>query len=254
VIIHTYQKLMHNGRLGNQLWQICATIANARRSGGEARITPIWEYRDYFSFPEEIFESIPRGARIIDGGTNYYQEYHLISDIINEIREWTRPSQLSVDHLLKHHKEFFSSTHKTAIHVRRGDYLKYPNHFPVVSDRYLQRGIDYVKNKGIQTKFYVFSDDPLWCRSFFSEYFNIVEGSPRPVEVSQRRGKPEDQWDFFCMTMCDEHIISNSTFSYWAALISANKTPIYPSLWFGKELAHLNWESAIPKDWIKIRC
>jgi hypothetical protein len=56
--------------------------------------------------------------------------------------------------------------------------------------------------------------------------------------------------EFMLMTLCDDFIIPNSTFSWWAAWLSKaeNKTVICPSKW----LKHIDKQSNVPNDWIKI--
>lgn len=245
-----------NGRLGNQLWQIAATAQFARQNGGRVALKPSWEYREFFNFPDLFFQPVPPEGTRVDGETNYFQEYPLIQDVAQDLREWLIPSPMAQEEVMKLFPEFWKLPfeHRTAIHIRRGDYLKYPRHFPIVTPEYLRRSTEYVLNQNPQTTFYVFSDDPTWCHSFFDSTYRIIEGVVRPVEISHRRGRPQDQWDLFAMSLCDQHIISNSTFSYWGAWMSQNKSPLYPSAWFGPELRQVPWELAIPEGWMKIEC
>ena len=58
------------------------------------------------------------------------------------------------------------------------------------------------------------------------------------------------------MSCCKNHIIANSTFSWWGAYLnfSQEKIVCYPSLWFGPMLNQNNISDLIPEDenWIKI--
>jgi hypothetical protein len=61
--------------------------------------------------------------------------------------------------------------------------------------------------------------------------------------------------DFTFMSLCDINIISNSTFSWWAAYMnqSENKKVIVPkSEWFGPGYAHFNLKDTFPESWIKL--
>jgi hypothetical protein len=51
--------------------------------------------------------------------------------------------------------------------------------------------------------------------------------------------------------MCHNFVISNSSFSWWAAYLSRHpqKIVIAPETWFGPECPH-EWESMYCKDWI----
>ena len=60
--------------------------------------------------------------------------------------------------------------------------------------------------------------------------------------------------DFTLMQKCDHNIISNSSFSWWAAWLNINidKTVIAPKKWFGKEYSHYNMDDFFPLDWTVI--
>jgi hypothetical protein len=55
------------------------------------------------------------------------------------------------------------------------------------------------------------------------------------------------------MSLCDNNIISNSSFSWWGAWLNnnKNKTVIGPKKWFGSSIQH-NTNDIIPESWIKI--
>lgn len=250
--VYTYDYLERNGRLGNQLWQIsaCAARGIARESDlspWRISIRPDWEYRPFFSVPGRHFEPLQSGETQIDGGTDYFQELRYVEPVQHSVREWFAPSDLSKEYIAANY-DWFGEGHHTAIHVRRGDYLKNPKHFPLPSLGYYMAGVYDVQQKHPNTEVLVFSDDLAWCRKHFPSEFTFVEGTARPVEVAERKGQPQDQWDLFLMTMCDAHVISNSTFSWWGAYLSNNPHPFYPSVWFGPAL---QWQKCpAPEGWI----
>jgi hypothetical protein len=55
------------------------------------------------------------------------------------------------------------------------------------------------------------------------------------------------------MTLCDNNIIANSSFSWWGAWLnkSQEKKVIAPQKWFGS-LLNKNTEDVYCKNWIKI--
>jgi hypothetical protein len=56
--------------------------------------------------------------------------------------------------------------------------------------------------------------------------------------------------DMLLMSKCKNNIISNSSFSWWAAWLNENKnkTVIAPSKWFKKDIKH----DIIPESWVKL--
>ena len=130
-----------------------------------------------------------------------------------------------------------------AIHVRRGDYLIEQNlsDFGLCSADYYRSAIDHILEKHPSARFFMFSDDMAWVRQNLP-----VENA---VYVEKDSGEP-DYIDLFLMTRCQGHIIANSTFSYWGAMLANDEdaTNIYPRRWF----ANTEWTvpDIFPDGWI----
>jgi len=132
-----------------------------------------------------------------------------------------------------------------SIHVRRGDYVTHAKDFPPVTFLYIQTAINEMKKLGFK-KFLVFSDDLKWCK-------RMLNG----LTFSEGRNPFEDMT---AMANCSNHIIANSSFSWWAAYLGKNpgRHIIAPShrTWFGKKNGVVQALGApkdiIPKEWQQI--
>ncbi len=263
--LYTYDYLERNGRLGNQLFQIAATIGLAKANGGYAYFKPDWEYRKFFNVPETHFMTPYAGPEYekVDGGTLYYQELHYFDAIADEIKEYFLPSELAISNMLADpaYTPFLvkQAVPTCSVHVRRGDYVKYPQHFPLPTPKYYRDAVEKVLEEEPNTHFYVFSDDYQWCKlNLKLPRATYVEGTARPVEIVDRirAGEPRDYLDLFAMTKCDRHIMANSTFSWWGSWLSDDDRVIYPLTWFGSHPAvrDIPWQEMIPDSWEGIEC
>jgi hypothetical protein len=115
-------------------------------------------------------------------------------------------------------KENFVYRDTISLHIRRGDYVSNPNH-PVQDIEYYRQALNVLPDLPV----IVFSDDPEWCNEqefFSSERFAISEGNTTDA-------------DMCLMSLCQYHIIANSSFSWWGAWLAQSKHVIAPKNWFG---------------------
>lgn len=138
-----------------------------------------------------------------------------------------------------------------AIHVRRGDYLKFPVKHPVVTVGYIFDAIKYAFEKNIKV-FHVFSDDIAWCR-------NVLGGHLRKaltlIDVSIEFHDPVDTAkDWRVMAGFDHHIISNSSYGSTAALFRNNSEGIViaPATWTLEPRQVWDTSDIVPPHWVKI--
>jgi len=127
-----------------------------------------------------------------------------------------------------------------SLHIRRGDYLQWPQH-PVQPIDYYSKAMSLINNRDI--KFLIFSDDINWCKK--QELFqnnNCLFAQYNSCAV-----------DLCMMTFCDYHIICNSSFSWWGAWLSNSEMVISPKLWFSPPLENDdNFLISSNANWIKI--
>ena len=112
-----------------------------------------------------------------------------------------------------------------AIHVRRTDYIGNPN-VAVCDEDYYQRAIARMRATLDSPRFFVFSDDPEWCRAHFTQPdFQIVD-----CAVSRNDALN----DLHLMSLASHQIIANSSYSWWGAWLGKKpgQRVLMPSRWF----------------------
>jgi hypothetical protein len=133
-----------------------------------------------------------------------------------------------------------------SLHIRRGDYVANPktrSYHGVCSMDYYQKAIAYFTERMEKVHFFIFSDDPEWVKQ------NLVIAHPHTF-VSHNTGENSYN-DMHLMSLCQHHIIANSSFSWWGAWLnpSTDKIVIAPKNWFIKPI---NTKDLIPSSWIRL--
>lgn len=122
-----------------------------------------------------------------------------------------------------------------SIHVRRGDYLQKPNFHPTCDINYYKKAMSLMN----ADKYYIVSDDLSWCKENFIG--NEFVFSPFTDELD----------DLYLIMSCKNHIIANSSFSWWGAYLSDYESVISPKLWFGIQ-GPQDTQDIYCHNWIKI--
>ena len=161
-------------------------------------------------------------------------------------------------------EEILALGHKSvSIHVRRSDYLRPPHcgyHNILDMEHYYLPAIQKVLEKVEDAWFFVFSDDPEWCRANFApvasvhQKFWIVDHNRPggPLFGSSKPGMEHE--DLWLMALCHNSIIANSSFSWWGTWlrnIHTDGTVIAPQHWFGP-VAKLDESDIVPDRWTRI--
>ena len=203
-----------------------------------------------FNYSEDFVGNCPDNANLY----GYFQTEKYFKHIEQEIRtEFT----FSPDRKAYCQSQL-KNTKTICLHIRRTDYLAYPNHHPICSMDYYTKALAAL-DKTLPVL--VFSDDPLWCIQhplFQEERFTFVgaktnnhRGTGFLKDVSQNNLiiVPDAFYNLCLMSMCTHFICANSSYSWWAAWLSQSENVLVPSQWFGPALAHYDTRDLIPERW-----
>ena len=259
----SFNQLGNLGRLGNQMFQYASLRGIAANRGFEFCIPPqgsfgvsdpnvknsptnihntfnLKEYNqsisDYrmveesgFYFDKNLFNNCDDNVDLY----GYFQSEKYFKHIENDIKkDFTFLSDL-VDTCSKFIKEVGDEV--ISIHVRRGDYLNLQSYHPVPPLEYYSEALKKLPNLPVL----IFSDDPDWCLSqelFDSDRFLISESNT-------------PDFDMCLMSMCNYHIIANSSFSWWGSWLAKSKHTIAPKNWFGPSLSQHDTSDLYLDEW-----
>jgi hypothetical protein len=123
----------------------------------------------------------------------------------------------------------------TFLHVRRGDYVSKSDFHFLQGQEYYEKAIELLK----PTKILIFSDDIDWCRQ---------QSWLQDLPICEFVEEKDEIQSFFRMAACkDGAILANSTFSWWAAMVSGTQNVVYPSRWINQQIYSL-----FPSHWVSV--
>ena len=250
----TFSALGDYGRLGNQMFQVAATLAAADRADTKAHFPNGTAVQEAFELPDCIFsESAHSKLGYFEKSFEFNPEIFLIPNGVN-LHGYFQSEKCFIDkeELILRNFQFKPEIKEKAVslmskigdnicavHVRRGDYLNLQHVHKAPGNEYYESAIRMISAHSKNTRFLIFSDDIEWCKS--SEIF-------RDCLFSEQVG---DRVELCMMTLCNSHIIANSSFSWWGARLAKSTMTIAPAVWFG-EAGPKNWKDIYCLGWIKL--
>jgi hypothetical protein len=185
-----------------------------------------------FAFDENLFNFCEDKTNI----NGYFQTEKYFKHIKDDVRkEFSFKPEIFEPSKIKF-KEFFSGSEVISLHIRRGDYVVNPNH-PVQTLEYYQNALNLLDNN---LPVLIVSDDPKWCNEqdiFADDRFFVSDLGNTNV-------------DLCLITLCNYHIIANSSFSWWGAWLANSKKTIAPKNWFGGDCINHNTQDLYCPNWI----
>jgi len=150
-------------------------------------------------------------------------------------------------------KDQINQTHNAvSLHIRRGDYVMNPKNrhlYDVCNSDYYGKAIKYIRDRIENPTFFIFSDE-------INIFKNILKSNERFIPISsmltKNNKKLKPSQELFLMSLCKNHIIANSSFSWWGAYLNANnnKTVIAPNPWNRSKFYRQT--DIVPLNWIKL--
>jgi SAM-dependent methyltransferase len=213
-----------HGRLGNQLFRLMSMIGLAKTHQTTYCI-PKWKYAEYFQGDIPQADNVRCNTHLKEPVYHYNPEFFKITDRNVDIHGWLqcweywKDAETEVRATLKFKNAFISSLQAkyeavftkpvVCISIRRGDFVGNKNYYQLPVTYYIGALLENFPDWKERNLFF-FSDDIPYCRAHFECLDNafFAEG----IDIEQ----------LALMTLCDDFIISNSTFS-WVGAYLANK-------------------------------
>lgn len=182
----------------------------------------------FYEFDEEIFSYCECDLY------GFFQSEKYFSHIKEDIRKDFQFCDIIYDTCF-HYRKYVLSDEIISLHVRRGDYLSDSN-FSLLDIDYYMRSLNQLPDLDVL----VLSDDIEWCKK-------NLKGDRFKFSIS------DNQYVDLClMSLCDYHIIANSSFSWWGSWLAQSKKTIAPSKWFTGDYSHWNTKDLYLPEWIII--
>jgi len=267
------------GGLGNQMFQYACGKAVADRLKTKLYLDLSWfkaGNREFMlnNFPNIKYSLFAQANNpllklllryIQEPGLNYWQEIEDIKSSVHLSGYWQNEIYFSnIKNIIKQDfifpefscaeannvtNKINSSSCSVCIHIRRGDYINNQAtnqiHGVCLLD-YYKEALQIIANKCNEIpELFLFSDDPDWVKSNFdTQGFNS-----NIINIPQHKDFPYH--DMHLMSLCKNHIIANSTFSWWAAWLSTGDgIVVAPKRWFAEDTIK-QYNPSIP-SWIII--
>jgi hypothetical protein len=272
------------GGLGNQLFQIFATIAisieynipfhflNILNTPGITNRTTYWQtlFKNIHNklisnYPNNMidikeqdftFHPLPNLTNIINNNFNiklhgYFQSYKYFEKYNNEISNLLQINNLKKDLLDRYSTKINKNYENTiSIHFRFGDYKKLTHIYNILNINYYRNALNYILNNNN-------NNNKLNILYFCQE--TDIDDTLLIINELKKEFKEltfecisffiKDWEQLLIMSECKYNIIANSTFSWWAAYLNNyhDKIVCSPDKWFVKE--DMNTKDLLPFNW-----
>jgi len=168
----------------------------------------------------------------------YFQSYKYFIKNIDIIKEMFLSNIYKEYYEIKNKFKYNCPT--CLLHVRRGDYLMYPDIHPVCSDEYYSKSINIVNEMVPNIKYLIFSDDLQYVNNW-----DVIKNINYEIINEQDIIKT-----LILMSLCDHFILANSTLSLSAYFLRSTKDSLLlgPSKWFGTNAPIWKIEDILPPE------
>jgi hypothetical protein len=267
------------GGLGNQLFQIFATISYSIKNKHKFQFPandgtigtnrpPYWNnfLRSLHIFVSNIKVNYPilreegfeyKELPICNPDKNYtihgyFQSYKYFEEYFTTICR-----MIGLEKQQKQIVEKFPNNYSNMIsmHFRLGDYKQLQDFHPILSYEYYYLSIHYIQYMTLKDDWEVLYFCEKEDNETVSKIINDLNVEFPKMKFYKQSDDVADWKQMLIMSCCYHNIIANSSFSWWGAYFNTNpkKYVCYPKKWFGPKLCDKNkTDDLFPEDWMEI--
>jgi len=262
------------GGLGNQLFQIAAGYAYAKKHGATFQLCPpaqngarpwYWDnllssVRPFLvpSLPPNLLpwsESLPtmyRPIGLLPPQGIYLQGYlqsskYFYTDAIRTaIRDLFRPPADLLHSVRYDYADWIRQADRVVVlHARRTDYLAAKEFHGPLDGSYYRRALDAILPHVKDPIFVLSADDPSFWQDIRADMAEVYQ---HPHLILQGES---DIRTFVLLQQFSHFILSNSTFIWWCAWLAPARRVVAPHQWFGPA-GPSSWSDIYETDWVRV--
>lgn len=224
------------GNLGNHLFELCSLTGIGLQHGEQIGYPEEWPHYECFKgpfkkmpavgealaeqqYPYHIWPVLPGHDQVLTGYRQSEKYWLQHEKQLRKLFEWK--TDFKKDVLKKLPTDFYKKE-TICISVRRGDFVDNPTYYQLPAMYYIGALIEHFPDFE-NCNILIVSDDLAYCKVHFECLPNaFFADGLTPIE------------QLCAGSLCDNHIISNSTFSWWCAYLAEGKKVIRPKYNFGE--------------------
>ncbi len=263
------------GGLGNQLFQVAAAYAHARRHGGRLVLAEakqvedgrpmywssvLWRFRHFLhAGPSPLFikpahwepaateyAAIPRPCSLGQRLMGYYQSPKYFQSASKELRALFAPGADCLATVRERYSDLLEMRERVVVvHARRGDYVKAAAHHGPLEPAYYERAMQCTQQKVRNPLYLLVSDEPMWWMQVMSEIPQLQQHAFRILMET------DEVVTFALLQQFSAFIVANSSYSWWTAWLAEGNPVIAPAAWFGPE-GPKQWEDIYMNHWVRV--
>ncbi len=197
--------------------------------------TKVFNEKVEYQFDKTVFQI--RGKSVYLKG--YWQSYKYFDKYREDILRMFTISEKANRNVEKELSKIEKCENSIAIHIRRGDYV---NIGCTIDERYYKKAIKFMEETlNGRTEYFIFTDDLEYGYEFMHQYMDLN------MHVLDAKTEDKTIYDMYLMSKCQNQIIANSSYSWWAAWLNTyeRKVVVCPEVekWRG---------DFYPEEWVKI--
>jgi len=253
-----------NGRLGNQMFQYASLVGIAKQCGYDFRIpyecdlTRCFEMlhcgdrydfidgdevelHDSHEFCEGLFNNCPNHVTL----NGYFQTEKYFKNAEKLIRLDYRFKKEIIEEVDLYFKQYLDKKPVCIIPRNFNSSFDYPgceNNHRNIPIEYYYKSIEMLGKDRI----YIICSNNI---EFYKNYFKGNNFIFNDIKTKAEKGF----FDLCLASRCQDFIISNSSFAWWAAWLGGGRV-ISPTPWYGPGLSHINTNDLYPDNWEKLEC
>ena len=184
----------------------------------------------------------------------YFQSYRYFEKFQTQIYEIIELFPLQRQ-IRKDFNYYLENSYTISMHFRLGDYKYKQEYHPVMPKEYYEKALRYmVLNIHVPIRVLYFCEEE--DNKYVNGVIDFLKGVFREytIEFVKVDDKLEDWKQLLLMSCCNSQIIANSSYSWFGAYLcqDVSKNVCYPNVWFGPAMGNIIVDDLFPPTWNKI--